>query len=443
MKYFSHIYFALYLFILTACSDTPNEPQVPSNSLDWLDTLKVSIELYNYKSDFYIGQQFHFQTRFEPLLTKDSIFTPKLINTKWEVSNNSIASIDSNGMCSFTALGKTIIKVNVFDKLGNFITADSIEAICSWENIIDTSVHFTSISFYNQSNRIYATTIGGGIYFSETQGENWEAASYGTNLNNGSILINFDYCYLKPENLLAFTTDYKDKYLNYSLNSGSNWQYNKISSKITSILFNPHDERTLFAISRDRDFYVYSSMDYGVSWELISSFEASFGGSAPTLFIDKTNPANMYIGAHRSFYSSDSGKTWSRIVQNINGGSFSIIYVDQAGNIYATEYNWDNTLRHRLVKSIDNGNTWSILNVEKNSIYSFTIFENESNLLAYRIWDKNYISFSNDQGVTWSKIYMPLLYSNLVNIIVIVNSNPVELLVVSSDGSIWKYKMID
>lgn len=448
MKYLINVLFSIiiFLFAINGCNND-NTPTSPNNSVNWQDTLKVSLITNDLEDDLYVGQRVYYSYSIMPGDFSDSIIVD------WKTSDTSIARrINEYGGFELVDLGKVSIKINVYDNKQNFITSDSVIIRCKWKKTCSVSGSISSITYDRQSNMILAGThYGNGILMSETAGDSWNFANNGINLNGQTIIYDLDYCRSNPENIIALVGDNNGRYLYYSTNHGNFWEHNNINNMTFSVAMHPFHDHQLFSLSILSDLYVNKSDNLGATWVLLSTLNNP-SGQIPKLFINQNNPEKMFIGGHGSFFSSDSGRTWSLIQWQHQGPDFQILFLDNAGNIYVRDYNWDGTIRMRIVKSGDDGATWSIVKVmEKgNFISTFTVYDRDINLLSFSTHDGGDIIISKDGGLTWSPIktyFISTLY--YANIILILNSNPLELIVTSAsdipyggDG-IWKYTEIN
>lgn len=135
---------------------------------------------------------------------------------------------------------------------------------------------------------------------------------------------------------------------------------------------------------------VYRSAPGGASWQLLNTgmerFDVfSLGSSGSTLLAGQTN--------HLLYKSTDNGNSWTAIEGDNIVGNFQSIDYDN-GNFYTTS-------GLRLLKSVDDGDTWSELLRVPNNLANNILAQNDT--LVVSTIDTVYVS--PDGGNNWLKRY--------------------------------------
>ena len=356
-------------------------------------------------------------------------------------SNISVVTVDSTGKLSIKGLGSSFISATAIDTNNAIIARDSIKVSVEWWELYALQSKITSTAFNQSRNLIFiGTNSGKGIYISRDGGNTLNQSNSGLTLNPSTTITSISTSQSNPNEVIA-VLDYSNIFV--SQDGGSTWQLAvSPGPQIQDVSIEPDNDNFVYAIGRYSNFQIYKSTDKCNSWNQIATvYDPS--GSSPKLYIDPINPQRMYIGSHSSFSSSDGGITWKIINWSSQGTEFLLSYIDSHGYIYAQDYNWDGSLKLRLVRSTDYSSTWSVLNTYSNNSYAYGFDFIAGNTVCCVSPQMVYISLDNCQ--TWDKIngiFLPPP-SSWSEGVAVTESNPAEFIYslnINDFGQVWKYK---
>jgi len=170
----------------------------------------------------------------------------------------------------------------------------------------------------NDSNIVYAGLFDkGGIYKSINGGQTWQSSYQGIDLDNGATWLGL--IQIDPMNSQHLYYTGSDQ-LFQSIDGGVSWtQQSDNCPVIMGLAIDPADGNHLYASGRigsaDCPAGVYETHDAGSAWvQLTSTDLGKEGGDWWHLAADPRNFATIYAGSWFSTYkSTDKGKTWGRI----------------------------------------------------------------------------------------------------------------------------------
>ena len=405
----------------------------------YMSVLSARNEVLAKDSSFLHVDSLHFNLRPRELhLT--SIDSYKIIydyipfDVNWSTGNSSVVNVDSTGLVSVNGLGASHIYATVVDSENTVLAHDSVKIYVEWWRLLNRQYDITSMLFSPISKLLMISVKNGeGIFASSDFGESWQLRSGGLTTTNN--IYGMQSCLNSPGNIMAIV---KNEGVIKTNNEGMNWQYiNNLNNNYIAVAIHPDDYQTAFSLKFYGDYFLYKTTDSGMNWELIYSM-ISHGGAMPEIFIDPVDPQFMYLAAHQSIKSTDGGYTWSELAYPNMGPEFLVVHVDSKRRIYTQDYNWDGTLRLRLLRSSDFGNSWEILKEYQNNLYSYGTDYETSNIIY--LSSKSQILISYNDGQTWEEIEQPHIYPDETNVgAVLINSNPLEMLHIVGK-SVWKYK---
>ena len=356
-------------------------------------------------------------------------------------SNTSVVTVDSVGHLTIQGLGSSYIIASAMDNNNTIIARDSIKVYVEWWKMYSIQSKITSMAFnYSQNTILLGTNSGKGIYISKDGGHTWNQSNSGLSLSSSTTINAITISASKPSEVIALLDNSN---IAVSQDGGSTWQ-SALSPgpQIQDVSIKPDNENVVFAIGRYGDFQIYKSTDEGSTWNQIATVSDP-SGSSPKLYIDPSNPQRMYIGGHGSYSSTDGGVTWNIINWPSHGTEFLLSNIDSRGYIYVQDYNWDGTLKLRLVRSTDYGSTFSVMNVYDNNVYVYGSDYNTGNTVCCVSPQTIYISTNNCQ--TWNKInsIFPTPPASWSTGIAITQSNPVVFIYslnINDFGQVWEYE---
>lgn len=356
-------------------------------------------------------------------------------------SNNSVVTVDSMGNLGIKSLGFSYISATVIDSLNVILARDSIKVSVEWWKKYSLQSKITSMAYNHTQNSIFVGTgSGNGIYTSPDDGTTWSQSNSGLSLNSNTSVTSIALSQSNPEEVIA-VLNYS--YIAVSQDRGATWQSAPSPGpEIQDVEIEPDDDNVVYAIGRYIGFQIYKSTDKCSSWNKISEAPDP-SGEAPKLYIDPTNPQKMYIGGHGSYISTDAGVVWNMIDWPSHGTEFLLSNIDIRGNIYVQDYNWDGSLKLRLVRSDDYGSTFTVLNEYSNNTYVYGSDFITGNTICCASPNTVYVSTNN--GQSWDQIngIFPSPPTSWSAGIAVTNSNPpgfIYSININGFGQIWKYK---
>jgi photosystem II stability/assembly factor-like uncharacterized protein len=254
---------------------------------------------------------------------------------------------------------------------------------------------------------------GARVYLSTNNGDNWIKVKSGRRIN--SILF--------KDNYIFYTCDAVpggDEGLFRSSDDGNSW-VNLYSNNVPGHLSSKGDY--VFYTAHDS---LLRSTDYGDTWEYISNV-------TPAFMFSNTN--YLFIAAGNYVHkSSDNGLTWDTV-----DAGFTIKHIVAKGNYLFGVDSWDYSLKRStdfgstwellytnniqayglcvrgntlytsydgVLRSFDNGNTWSFRNTGLTTLSIRKLFANNSYVFAAT---GEGMSYSSNNGQTWSVVYDTLV----------------------------------
>ena len=213
------------------------------------------------------------------------------------------------------------------------------------------------------SKVVYAATKAGALYKSVNGGKKWRHVNNKFDMTrHGNLAIDPNDTTIMYANAFMIDDDENIGGIMKSTNSGLDWnllmELKDFRNHKVSIVIDPNNSSTVYVGSRSGR--IYKSTDAGLNWKTILDNIDDIGSSyAPILDISHTKPSILYAGvwdrnSNRILKSIDNGQTWININNGMdNGVSFVAIAVSQhdSNTVYALFSNC-------LYKSTNAGESW-------------------------------------------------------------------------------------
>lgn len=201
--------------------------------------------------------------------------------------------------------------------------------------------------FPANTNIIYVTTPGGGIWKSTAGGNQWTALSDGNN-----SLMNMFSIAVDPTNENNVFSGSSGGTIYRSTDGGASWGAKVATGgTVRKILFHPATNQTLFAASNGG---IYKSIDGGNTWTRKSTV------SMEDIEFHPGNPDTMYAAGTSVYRSVNAGETWTQLTatNGITNTGRTLLGVSAADPrvVYAVQANGSEF--GRLYRSNDAGSTF-------------------------------------------------------------------------------------
>jgi len=313
---------------------------------------------------------------------------------------------------------------------------------------IDGAIHtfmFDYVIDPRDSNHQYFGTYAGGIYESTDGGRNWHEVN--GNINNGVILANSYGFNIDPYNqdiLYAATIGGFFK----TTDGGDNWnivnhdllnkEYRMMHHQ-RQVAVDPDSPNIVFALTDGGQ--IFKSLDYGESWSDISPYLDEFG---VPYFQDVQYPDGIVVnhdlfvatrGNEEIFLLKYSNNKWSNIKEGLDN-IINLFSIGHNSNGYYLGSNFG-----KIFYS-DNGNSWDLLNPDKNFITFYDIVSTTIDGRLYAGSNGNGV-YIYEPGWGWEPINLKYLTSTdrieYIKVIAVDENNQDSLVVYdNSDSRIYK-----
>ena len=309
-----------------------------------------------------------------------------------------------------------------------------------------------TLSFGTGSNTSSGNITDGGVFKSLNKGANWaqKVLIQGVNAKRSFSGINIISLGFDPSDNKAIYAGSSENGLFYSYDGGESWQVaaNLGKVSVTSVAVDPGNKCVIYATADNK---VFKSDDCSRTWAQVY-FDNDLKAVVSALVIDYASSNNIFIGTSNGdiIKSSDFGKSWRNldrfdsqvekivisplspkimfagttskgIMRSIDGGEkweklagklaafdgsnrfrdLVIIKEEKAIIFLATNYG--------LLKSTDNGDTWSHIDIltaeEESKIYSIAVNYSDANEIYYTTGTTFYHSL--DGGKNWISKKLP------------------------------------
>ena len=221
---------------------------------------------------------------------------------------------------------------------GIFKSTDAGEV---WQNTIVASGNVYRVAFHPlDRNRIYIAGFlagAGAVYQTSDAGRNWQAI-YTDPLKNYAVFdVSVDN--FNPQ-IIYIITGWGG--ILKSFDSGQSWtKIQDLGAPGRHIFMDPKDSRRLWVDTFDKG--VWFSSDAGASWqEIVLADLKDKTVTINQFMIDLSEPNNFYVAANSGlFYSRDSGATWQEVPQLVSEEALPVLTLalnpaDKSEIFYAT-----------------------------------------------------------------------------------------------------------
>lgn len=272
---------------------------------------------------------------------RPGIFRAEAGDTQWRRSNSGMVNTNVRDITIDPNSPNTVYAAT--DAQGIYKSIDSGLSWTEISNGLTTNDVYCLKMDPTNSQIIYAGTWSSGMYKTTNGGQNW------TPMNNGLTnqpIVDLEILASNPSRIYAAT--WQGLYI--SQNGGANWSLSSTGfnpTMLNVVAVNPANPAVIVLGARPD---LWKSTDGGANWTKVYSayvFES--------LAFDPINPSIIYAGDFQNLLlkSIDGGDTWSILPQN--SGEILALYVDSSGTVYMGGSGGIN-------KSTDGGQTWISLN---------------------------------------------------------------------------------
>lgn len=263
------------------------------------------------------------------------------------------------------------------------------------------TIDMITLALDPQDNKaIYASGIENGLFYSYDGADSWQIAASLGKVNVTNVAVD-------PANKCVIYATAGNKVYK-SVDCSRTWSVvyfdNDPTAAITSLVIDFSNNKNVFmGTSRGE---IIKSSDQGASWQTLNRFNSR----VDKIVISPVNSRVMFVGVYAKgiFRSIDAGVNWldlkDKLVSFDGGKSFRdliMVKADKSTVFLATNYD--------LIKSTDNGDTWSKLEliIEKARIKINSLAVNPFNLNEiYYVTDTTFYR-SLDGGKNWTSKKLP------------------------------------
>ncbi len=226
-----------------------------------------------------------------------------------------------------------------------------------------------------------------------------------------------------------------------SFDKGETWEQKNFVSKvkkkivtignanIANINLSPQDSNLIYLGTKENG--LYSCFDGGEKW--ISAL--SIKGKIESAAFDPQSSAIAYASTgSKIFKTTNQGDDWEQIYLDANKQTIICLTVDQAdsSNVYA------GLKDGRLLRSVDYGKTWLVLNDFKNEIKQILINKNNTNIIYVATNSKGFYRTS-DKGASWQDLTEDSEFSGIKKFIIAVfDSTQEDALIIATKYGLLK-----
>ncbi len=353
--------------------------------------------------------------------------------TQWSSTDGAVATVTQTGLVEVTGLGKTNIIAEVRDSSNVVLDRDTCTVVVEWWRLLSVAADITAFSASPDiASILVGVKAGIGIKASSDGGSTWSQANAGMSISSSTIVREFARFRPSPNIVMTSANG-----VSVSTDGGLSWSPTSITGdSIASIVMHPTESMTAYVTKEYNT--LYKTTDRGASWAPVPSPPAIVGLS-PRLFIDPALPSVLYIGAHGSYVSVNSGSSWNEITWTGRGPENAVMHVDNAGKVYLQDYNWDGSLRLRMMRSLDHGQTWSQLRAYGIAGYPFIYTSHRQTASCVCIASSAMLTVSTNGGQAWFDISPEPFAAGAAVGAEIVSTSPLEI-VCAFGREVWRYK---
>ncbi|TSC95418.1 MAG: BNR repeat-containing glycosyl hydrolase [Parcubacteria group bacterium Athens1014_10] len=175
------------------------------------------------------------------------------------------------------------------------------------------------------------------------------------------------------------------------------------NANIANIALNPQDSNFIYLGTKEDGLYV--SFDGGEKWSSVLNKK----GQVESVAFDFKSSTIAYVSMEsKIFKTTNQGDDWEEIYLDANQKIINFLAVDpnDSEKVYA------GLSDGRLLRSLDYGKSWLVLNDFGNSIEQILINKNNSNIIYTATISKGFYK-SADQGKSWEDLTKDLKFSGI------------------------------
>lgn len=359
--------------------------------------------------------------------------TAALFPIQWSSTDESVATVTQTGLVEATGMGRTSVIAEVRDGSNIVLDRDTCTVVVEWEPLLSVTADITAFSASPDIASMLVGVKGGiGVMASSDGGATWNQANAGLSVSSSSIVR--EIARFRPSPNIVMTSV---NGVAVSTDGGFSWSPTAITGdSIVSIVMHPTESMTAYVTKENNT--LYKTTDRGASWNSIPSPPA-ISGLSPRLFIDPILPSVLYVGGHGSFVSTNSGSTWNQVMWPGQGPENAVMHVDNAGQAYLQDYNWDGTLQLRMMRSLDHGQSWSQVKAYPTNGYPFVYTSHRQTVSCLCIASSATLTVSTNGGQSWVEISAQPFAAGAAVGAEIVSTAPLEI-VCAIGRDVWRYR---
>src|SRR3989339_10175 len=168
------------------------------------------------------------------------------------------------------------------------------------------------------------------------------------------------------------------------------------AASVTVMTYDPLDESAIYlGTLHDGIFYSY---DYGNGW----TRTLAGLGTINAIAVDPEKNCTIFAAVHNAIYKTiDCSRSWEKVYFEPTTGDYVTAL---ATSHYNSNIVFAGNSKGSLLRSEDNGKTWSAVQRFGNSIKNIFVIDSEAGRIVYGVTQKNGILKSIDDGLTWENL---------------------------------------
>ena len=269
--------------------------------------------------------------------------------------------------------------------------------------------------FLGNNGNLYSASYGNGISKSNDKGNTW------TQINQGLTNSSF-YGVIQDDNGVLLASSDIGNFR--STDDGENWTQTSSAGTSFTYYFKKDKLNRIYSLGYGGG--LFRTTDLGNTWtELDRGF---INGYVLGFAIDTIGNIFAGVWGGAIYKSTDDGNSWSKVYQSLNSNS-AIAYMSIAPNGYLFAAN----VLEGILRSTDNGATWTIVKPDISNLFFFPINVNKKGEV-YTVGGNDKVFRSLDNGNTWNDITDNLAMTTVQDIIFDKNDN----MYLATDESVWR-----
>jgi len=286
----------------------------------------------------------------------------------------------------------------------------------SWNNL-SWSGNKPNIEF------LYAVDGSGEVFKSSDFGVTWQLVkeNYGRTTDGAYMFSDSDYLYIISNS---------NREIWRSSDNGESFVVINDSFTNSGLLVGEVDSNdNLFVVDASGD--VYKSFNNGVTWSLLSDFNAGASNNAKGIGINSSDDIYIVDGAGDVYSSIDSGVNWVKVNDGYGGSTGTDDLKALGGEVYIL-------LNKDIYESTDGGVTWVLINDSFTSYSNDGLRMTEDNVNLYIADGSGRIWKSINSGISWQELgdFNAGAGSDPKGITVFVESSSLDIQVKSCDDDL-------